>query len=84
MIIKAVVFSLLLSLAVLNIQPAYVWAADSAATSEKVESTQNQQRIVDYAGRGCLFGFVIGFVLPGAGNVIGCAVGALMGANLGK
>lgn len=86
MIVKAVIFSLLLSLAALNIQPANLWAADSAATSEQGESAsnQNQQRVVDYAGRGCLFGAVIGFALPGAGNVIGCALGALMGANLGK
>lgn len=86
MLVKAFVFSLLLTLAALNIQPAHVWADDTAATSEKAvtASNQNQQRMVDFAFGGCLFGLVVGSVFPGAGNVIGCALGALAGANLGK
>ena len=86
MIVKAIVFSLLLSLAALNVQPANLWADDSATTSEKAESAsnQNQQRMLNFAIGGCLFGGVIGSVLPLAGNIIGCAVGALVGANLGK
>ncbi len=83
MIRKAVVFSLLLSLVALSIQPAYLWADDTSTKSEQAVSTQEQNRIVDFAARGCAVGFVIGFVLPGAGNVIGCAVGALVGGNAG-
>jgi hypothetical protein len=84
MTIKAIVFSLLLSLAALNIQPVNLWAEDPATTSEKEISTQEKQRIVDFACGGCVFGFFVGSVLPGAGNVIGCALGALVGGNAGR
>jgi TctA family transporter len=83
MIIKAIVFSLLLSLTALNIQPVNLWADDTSTKSEKAVSAQEQNRVVDFATRGCLIGFVVGFILPGAGNVIGCAVGALVGGNAG-
>lgn len=55
--------------------------ADPATPGENTTTTTTGEKHEDAMGaaKGCATGAVAGFVIPGLGNIIGCAVGGLVG-----